>query len=599
MTFTISQTSTSHGLSINELQQRIKSESSRVQQLLLTITNVLRKLSGSLKGTTNYLNSPDAKKQLAEIAGVLQNDKDMMRMLFSEQQIMLLASTVENLLNAVYSGQSPNIDQNRSYHDDGSKTSQEIVMLDESAVTPAARNALYGFFGTGEFASERGHNKRFLTVGIPLGFTQRLKQKVRIQDQKRASFENKQNDIIQITVYRVDVQNHDIIYKPVRYLFEMSRFSTRAISGQWLPMSIQPTLTEIVNSIPTQCFDPNTAAATTSGVEYASTAVAQTDAIRGARAAFDDPTYNFLTATQKSQILQNHVVSQIIELYIKLMTGINVSEYNYHMKEVPAPIDNDFVKSMVDHGIQHVTDQAAAHAATLIPAPSKPAGRGILFGAVASKTMASVDGVYGRAFASPVTSNPAGIAGRISAASSFRESISVASAFSAIQAVPASASSNLSKLSSRYTSAVLQNFHFFDNFSNTLSNVSSINSINRRVMTPKQFDRVFNIVVDPREFEIDVPKTIETPFGKQALDLLLKQGDVVSTDSDNQSVMARFAGAGNVLAAQKAIGGRGFTQGRAQPNVNNFKFRDRDKTQGDLIADKYFVTIETFGEDDV
>lgn len=602
MTFVVSQTSTNHSLSFNELQQRVNGETSRVQQLLLTITNVLKKLSGSLKGTTNYLNSPDAKKQLSEIATVLQNDKDMLRMLFSEQQIMLLASTVENLLAAVYNGSSPNLNQNSSYHDDGGKTSQEIVMLDESEVTPAARNALYGFFGTSDFASERGHNKRFLTVGIPLGFTQRLKQKVRIQDQKRASFENKRNDIVQITVYRVDVQNYDIVYKPVRYLFEMSRFSTRAISGQWLPMSVQPTLTEIVNSIPTQCYtqniDAGTAASITSGVEYASTATAQTDGIRGARAAFDDPTYNFLTATEKSQILQNHVVSQIIELYIKLMTGINVSEYNYHMTEVPPSVDSDFVKTIVDHGIQHVTDQAAAHAATLIPAPSKPPARGVLFGSISSKTMASVEGVYGKAFASPIASSVSGIAGKISVASQFRETVSATSAISLAKLIPAPANSNLDKISSRYTDAVLQNFHFFDHFSNTLSNVSSINSINRRVMTPRQFDRVFNIVVDPHSFEIDVPKTIETPYGKQALDLLIKHGDVVSSDSDNQSVMARFRGAGNLLAAQNVLSGRGFAQGRAQPNINNFKFRDRDKTQGDLIADKYFVTIETFGEDE-
>lgn len=603
MTFVVSQTSTNHSLSFNELQQRIKGETSRVQQLLLTITNVLKKLSGSLKGTTNYLNSPDAKKQLSEIASVLQNDKDMLRMLFSEQQIMLLASTVENLLAAVYNASSPNLNQNSSYHDDGGKTSQEIVMLDESDVTPAARNALYGFFSTSDFASARGRNKRFLTVGIPLGFTQRLKQKVRIQDQKRASFGNKQSDIIQITVYRVDVQNSDIIYKPVRYLFEMSRFTTRAITGQWLPMSVNPTLTEIVNSIPTQCYDANvnagTATSITSGIEYASTATAQTDGMRGTRAAFDDPTYNFLTATEKSQILQNHVVSQIIELYIKLMTGINVSEYNYHMTEVPAPVDSDFVKSIVDHGIQHVTDQAAAHAATLIPAPAQPPARGILFGSITSKQFASVEGVYGKSFTSPIGSNAAGIAGKISVASQFRETTSASTTVSLAKLVAEPANTNLSKLTSRSVSAIMQNFHFFDHFSNTLSNVSSINSINRRVMTPKQFDRVFNIVVDPHAFEIDVPKTIETPYGKQALDLLLKHGDVVSSDSDNQSVMARFRGQANVLATQHVLSGRGFSQGRAQPNVNNFKFRDRDKTQGDLIADKYFVTIETFGEDEI
>lgn len=606
LTFVVSQASTNHSLSFNELQQRINAETSRIQQLFLLITNVLKRLSGSLKGITNYLNSTEAKQQLLEIASVLQNNKDMLRMLFSEQQIMLLASTVENLIAAANASASPSSDPKSSYHDDGSVTSQEIVMLDDSDVTPAARNVLYGFLGTSEFASLRSINKRIVTVGIPLGFTQRLKQKVRIQDQKRASFENKRNDIVQVTVYRVDIQNYGIVYKPIKYLFEMSRFPVRNTSSQWLPMSAQPTLAEIVNSIPTQCFtqnlDAGTASSITSGIEYASTASAQTDSLRSTRAAFDDASYNFLSASEKSQILQNHVISQILELYIKLMTGVNIAEYNYHMSDVPAPVDSDFVKSIIDHGIQHVTDQAAAHAATLLPSLSKLVSPGVLFGSNSSKSMPTVEGVYGKAFTSPITSNPSGIAGKITAASQFRDtSTTVVAATSTINInqAPEPATTNLAKLSARYTDSVLQNFHLFDNFSNSLSNVSSINAINRRVMVPKQFDRVFNIVVDPRNFEIDVAKTIETPYGKQALDLLLKQGDIISSDSDNESISMRLKGQANVIISENAISGRGFSQGRAQPNINNFRFRERDKTQGDLVADKYFVTIETFGEDEV
>jgi hypothetical protein len=43
-------------------------------------------------------------------------------------------------------------------------------------------------------------------------------------------------------------------------------------------------------------------------------------------------------------------------------------------------------------------------------------------------------------------------------------------------------------------------------------------------------------------------------------------------------------------------GSRPFTQGRAASNVNSYRFRDRDVNEGDLVADKYFVTVETFSE---
>ena len=603
VTFIVSQTSLNHSLSFNDLQQRVKSETARVQQLLLTIVNVLQKLSGGLKGTTNYLNSPEAKEQLNEISTALGNNKDMIRMLFSEQQIMLLASTVDNMLLAASNGYSSGPSQNGSYHDNGGKSTSEIVVLDESDVTPDARNALYGLFGSGEFASQRGLNKRILTVGIPLGFTQRLKQKIKIQEQKRASFENKRNDIVQVTVYKVDIQNHDIVYKPQRFLFEMSRFPTRYSTTQWLPMSIQPTLTEIVNSIPTQCYSQNiddgTATSISSGVEYASTSIAQNDGIRGARAAFDDSTYDFLTAAQKSQILQNHVTSQVLELYIKLMTGMNVAEYNYHMTDVPAPVESAFVKTMIDHGVQHVTDQAAAHASTLIRAPSRPPVGGVMFGLAAARALTPAVTSTGKSTPTPILSNASGIAGNVSAAAQFKQ-VNVASPTvqAVAQQVPKPAATNLNTMSTRYIDATLQSLRWSDYFSNVVSTVSSIDAINKRVLAPKQFDRVFNVVIDPRSFEIDVTKTIETPYGKQALDLLLKQSDVVQADSDNESVIARFNGQANVIAAERILEGRGFQPGRAEPNINNFKFRDRDKTQGDLISDKYFVTIETFGEDE-
>jgi len=366
---------------------------------------------------TNYLNSKSSKDTLQQIATVLQNDKDMLRMLFSEQQIMLLASTVENLTTALTQQTLPT---GQSYRDDGTSASREMTILDESVITPEMREAVLGFFGSDEYASASSNNKRILTVGIPLGFTQRLKQKVSIRNQKRASFTNKQNDIINVTVYKVDIQNPDIVYKPQRFMFELSRFPVRNSSNAWLPLPFPSLKLDIINAIPTRCFDANpdagTASSISSGVEYARSFAASVAGHGGnERAPFTSPSYDFLLASEKQQILENHVLSQLLESYIKLMTGINVSEYNYHMTDPAPPVESDFVKSMTEHTIEHVA--AHVEAARSIPLHSN----GILFSTAIGRSLASIHGsVASRGLSNPILSHPSGIAGQVTPSAMFR-----------------------------------------------------------------------------------------------------------------------------------------------------------------------------------
>ncbi len=600
LTFVVSQTTTNHRASFNELLQRQSSEDETTRQLVMTVLNVMKKMSGSLKGISNYLNSVEAKNKLSEIATVLDNNPAMMRMLFSEQQIMMLASTVESLVTANAAGmsnsQSPS---EKSYHDDGSNARRQITVLDESDVPPAMRDALLGYFGTGEFASQRGLNHRIMTVGIPLGFTQRLKQKVNIQTQKRASFENKQNDIIKITVYKTDVQNSDIIYKPQQFMFELSRFPTRYTTAHWLPIPQEPTLNDIINAIPTQCFDSSpefgTSNSISSGVEYASSAIANSEGVKGVRAAFVDSTYNFLTAAQKAEILHNHVVSQLLEVYIKMMTGINVAEYNYHMVEPAPPIESNFVKSMTEHSIAHVAATISAKPAS----PSKPSG-GLLFSTTAPKTVATVKQSYAaRGITAPVLSNPSSTPLQVSSAAFGRSYASASPETKTLeeQANTFHIGGLLGDISKTYAPLLVETFKTVSTFANTFSSVSDINALNKKILSPKQFDRVLSVIVDPTGFEIDVKKTCATPYGQQALDLLLRHGDVLPTDETSQGTF-KSSSANRALVTTNTSSGN-FPQGRPADNVNNFRFRDRDKNQGDLIADRYFVTIETFGEEEI
>lgn len=591
ITFAIAQTATNHMASFNELNQRITGEENFTRQLLMAVINTMRNISGSFKNLSSYLNGAESLHMLKEISVTLGNDPMLLRMLLQEQQIMLLASTVDNLQHAANALQ---LQGGESSHDDGNRLNTAIAILDESDVPPQMHQALLGYFGTGEFASVRGNNKRIMTVGIPLGFAESLKQKVNVRRLKRTSFGSRQNDIVYVSIYKVDLQNSDIIYKPIRFLFELSRFPTRFTTQHWLPLPHKPALSDIVNSIPTQCYDtnPQGGGSVSIGIEYASEALARKSAVKGARTAFSDPSYSFLTARQKAEILQNHVISQLLEVYIKLMTGVNVAEYNYYMSEPPPHVEADILKNLMEHSIANVAERIKIQKTQASQQQKAPPARGVLF-----STTARLNAGKG------LMTSMSGIAGKVSTQAQFgsppHATQTQRGPEQQQQQIAATLEANLDTLGSQHVDLVTSHLRTVTNFAQTLSTLSNVDALNHKILTPKDFDRVFNVIFDPRDFEIDVAQTMETPHGRQALALLLKHGDVVPADYWQWGGSHWLNPELQVQAATSVMEGRSFPQNRFPSNINNFKFRDRDKNQGDLIADKYFVTIETFDEEEV
>jgi hypothetical protein len=567
ITFAISQTSTNNRNSINELNQRASSEDSRVQRVLLAVTNVLRVLQGSLKGLSNYLQSDPTKQLLGQLATALQNNRDALRMLFSEQQILLIASLVEDLL--VANGTDNPV---RTLDTSQPISNDELKILDETILPLEAHDALFGLFGSGRYASPTASNLRALTVGIPLGFTQRIKQKVNIQNAKRASFTTKRNDIVSICVYRIDLQNSDIVFKPQRFLFELSRFPVRLATTNWLPFPKHATADDVINSIPTQNYTQDVSVGTSNslsaGIEYSPTVT------QSLKTAFAGPAYDFLTQQQKNQLQQNHITSQLLDAYIHLMTGINVAESTFEMITSPLPMEPSFVQRLTSHTLRHVHNTSFVKKMTAQSNPTTRPTGGVMFS---------------------TTTRSTGIAGNVGIESQFKAFVPSTTTVQALeqQSVVGSATENLDKISFHDVPVVVQHLATVTTLANTVNSYSNADAVNQKLLTPKMFDRVFNVLVDPSAFEIDVQTTIATPYGKQAFDLLIKSGDVIEADESTMSsfITRRHPGIFPVR------GSRSFTQGGLSPNLHSYVFRERDKGEGDLIADQYFVTVETLDED--
>ena len=570
--YTISKASVNNRNSRSDIVNRLNKEAALAQSLVFVVTNTLQKLAGSLRNYVNYLSSPPVVAKLSEIFSVI-DDIDMFRLLLSEQQIMMLGSTVYDLVDRTKES-ALSVGNPSQFRTAAEATDDEVKVLDESSFTPALKNVLFGFLKGKEFAWKLGNNKKILSVGIPLGFSQRLKQRLNVGALKKSTFVNKQSDVIKISVYKVDLENSDIVYKPRRFLFELSRFPVRN-EARYLPLPLTPTLDDVIASIPTRDFSQDTS--NSDHVSYWPNATG--DIPSGFKLSFDDESYSFLLPEEKRELSQNHVTSYLIELYVQLMTGISLADYHFDMVEPPRSTENDFVKLIVEHRIHQLANNVRF--ASLTAPELHPAAGGVLFTTTATRTTT----VMAQASTSQNVSQVNQLASSVNRVTQFN-AVSTSSPVS--KSIPQQSvgniDTNLSVVTARSATAALHDLRTISNMSSMMTSISDPLSLSKRILQPKQFDRVFNLVVDPDDFEVDYDATVATPFGKQALEQMLTRGDITAVSE-------------NEISTYRAPGTRVFPQSRAPGNVHQYKHRDRDKNEGDLVFEKYFVVVETFDED--
>ncbi len=589
MTFTVAKASLNYQNSIRDVTNRLTREAAFVQQGLYAVMNSLKKLSGAARGLVNYLTAPSTLQKLTTISNVLE-DPTLFHLLLSKQQVLALSATVNDLLDQVN-----NFNVGSSVSTAAGAAAQidnEIRSLDDSVMTPPLADAFYGLFSDQEYATSKGFNKKIMTVGVPLGFTTRMKQVVNISKLKKSSFVNKQEDIVKVVVYKVDLENSDIIYKPLTYLFEMSRFPVRN-SNTFLSVPGNPTIEDVVAAIPTRDIaqNSNDSAGT---IDYMSTKDADVSKLHNV--AFDDPSYDFLSQRQKFEILQNHVTSYMLEVYIRLMTGLNVADNQFNIVEPPNPVGQDFVQLITQHQMAHIADNAALARVNVsaVAKGAQPLTGGVMFRTTSIGSSPTSSEKAGSSGTPRTPNNSSGRSGNVNIMRQFQSipTANVSTQSIQQQSVP-SLEFSMSRMTARNTSQVMHDLRTISNAARMIMPVSDPVAIAQQLIKPKQFDRVFNVIVDPDDFEVDYGKTTATPQGKQALEQMIKRGDILVV-TPGESAQGSTAALNFGLNAP-----RDFVQGHIEPNVNKYRFRTRDKNEGDLAFEKYIVTVESFDEEEV
>jgi len=563
--FSINEKTQNHAASINEVDHRLSKEIVLTQHVIFTVLNTLKRLSNSIGNVVNYLNSPQSLKELKKIVELI-DDPKLLHMLFSEQQIRLFASSVADLSHALREASTASSVLDDVNGDGKFDADDEIRALDDSSVSTRVKEAIDALFSLSEYSSAMANNKKILTVGIPLGFGQHLQRKVDVRRLKKSSFDDKQNDIIKINVYKVDLQNPDIVYLPRSYFFELSRFPVR--SESLVKNIVAKDKMNIINRFPTRDYS-GIFAEGGSLVQYYNAAPDESEAL-------SSDEYSFLPQNSKMQLYMNHVMSYLLEVYIRVMTGISTSDYHFDLIDPPPNTEEDFVNLIVNHHLGEVTskrgpketnDENVHQGGSLFTSTHKGSnsrgGRGMNH----SDGTEATQGAHGNSSGTPGMSI-------MSAMSNFTGD-TVDDISPLARQKPRTTDDLLSSVSTKDVPLLQHTFGVINEFARTPTPLSDPLSVSKRLINPKQFDRIFNLLVDPNDFEIDVNATMATPHGKQAFELLVRHGEILPQMTQSSLFMG------------------------SNKTSNAYSARKKSPAAGDLSFEKFLVSIETIGEDTV
>lgn len=497
-------------VSISTVNAKLDAEVNSLVKMSFMVISSLTNMKDILDSTLKVMASPSSTSQLNTILGII-GDKRLFSLAMTQQQILLIKAMLDDINDKIAADKALAKGAGNIDFELRGAGRDDIALLDDAVVPIALKNVLLALLANEKFSSVKGRNIRVLTIGVPSGMADRLKQKVLLDKIDRNTFSQKQVDIIRVNIYKVDVENQDIVFKPQSFLFELSRFVPHSGGVKSVPAGA--TISQILDALPTR--------------DYSSASSSAKKLADGKRDQnIDSSEYDFLTADQKKEMLHNHAMSYVFETYIRLLTGVSASEYDLVVDPSQLP-KVSASKFFVDAAADHVISKAVKSS-------------------VKDRDLASL-----KSFQQATNSAPSAKL-NVEAQARFAPSAGEAS-----QKMQEAVATSLAAASSVVETAKRAKTVYSDNTSES-----------RRLFTPKLFDRVFSIPVDPDDFEIDFTETLKTASGKESFDKLLKQGFVEQV-SDQSTFFA------SALATPK------------------YRLKERDINENDLTFEKYFVTFDT------
>ena len=285
----------------NKIATNIDLHSSNSSILTFAILNTIQVLRDNAGAVLEELQNFD--QNIVEyLLRYLNGDRSKLSSLFKEQQLALLLTTVEDLYKSYDGFSTENVDKKQLFvkTEDSLPHSTKVVEM------------MQGFFNNEEFYPKKGYNKQIISVGIPAGLFKNVNTFLKNKKSK-----NKSDDVFKILIYKIDLLNPYIIYKPKSFLFEASRFPVRVYSE----------LKKVGSSydlIPTRNY--SLFSGNEEKFKMGSLGNNMNDSFGDEYKGWSPS----LSTRDKEAILSNQTTSFLLENYLRIISGFNVNELTFN-----------------------------------------------------------------------------------------------------------------------------------------------------------------------------------------------------------------------------------------------------------------------------
>lgn len=489
---------------------------------------LIRNIVESLLGVSDSLN-----KNLDDLKRFIDNNKQRLLSLSSENSSEDISNfdfsqvvLAQNLLAEQKQARQAIISEIRT-NEDIDSTKNATPFVDDSMILPDVKNALLSLLKQENFLSNRSSNAQILSIGLPAGFIESLRERLGtyLVGQNPAELEKRsglQNDIIRINVYMQDLLFEDIVFKPQTFTFEVDRFlSGRSFKGITSNTTFDDAISQIV---------------ITKSVGKDGNIVE----LKGTNDIKIDESYGFMSPNEIDEMIKNHTISYLLNVYIKILSGVDFSEDSFLLNENLAArkMDDETRTLFIDLINKHVS-QFAERAVTLEDIKAENEDVKILLNRLnENDTTEDVSG-------------------------------EILNVFSNV-----SDSANVEISNDLVT--------FLDTFSKN-SILFGAAFRRQRLVSPKMFERIFHVLIDPDDFEIDEQETNSTASGNSLFNSKLFQQSFI-----------RNAGLGERISNQSEVIN---SSGRFQGFSSKLKINSQARREvGHMTLRQFFVTVEQLPE---
>jgi hypothetical protein len=491
------------------VESRLKREDDLAVKTAFAPLNLVKVCRDALEQFVLSLSSKDSVSTLNDIMRVV-GDRKLVELLGERGQVQMLTDILDDVLSRVDPSSSSNssttniVDVTTLGRATGDP--DDLKMFDDSLVTSVSVDALKAALADSTFSAQRGSNIRLISVGLPHGFSSKLRNIFKISSfAEQVNSKLKQNDVVVLDVYKIDVRYPDLVFKSTSKVFELSRFAVRD-EKQIASVNVGSGLNKALDSIPTK--------------DYSN--ISNPQVSRGVDRITADANYDFMSKDDCQSMVRNHTLSYVLELYFRLMTGIPASERELYISD---PDEKDqpasFITKMI---LTHTADK-------VFEVPIKPNYSADLsrFGIISDKEV-------NRNLPSKSTN-----------ALDLRKIVGDRD------------------LPGPVITDVINHVRAASDAGSKSTVYSDAEQTSKRLLSPKLFERIFWLAIDPDDYEIDYEETMSSPVG--------------------QSTFSKLRQAGEIEVKTEMVG--------LYPR-EVYKMRDLKTTQQELVFEKYFTTVRSY-----